>query len=106
MAEPKYEPRSINVQEEGMYVLWQDGKQFLLAHKILRGNCNCASCVDEMTHVRHVGVEDVADNIKVEDILEIGNYAVGILFSDLHDTGIFPFKHKRTLCEGEGQEVA
>ena len=105
MAESKFEPRSINVQEEGMYVLWKDGQQYLLEHKILRGNCNCASCVDEMPHVRHVGVADVADNIKVEEVLEIGNYAVGILFSDLHDTGIFPFKHIRALCEEDGRKI-
>ena len=102
MAEPKFEPRSISVQDEGMYLLWQDDHQCLLPHRILRGNCNCASCVDEMTHVRHVSIDDVAEDVRVEDVMEVGNYAIGILFSDLHDTGIYPFKHLRELCEREG----
>ena len=102
MAEQRYEPRSINVLEEGMRILWRDGQQFLLPHRVLRGNCGCAQCVDEMTHIRQVSVDDVPESIRVEDVLEIGNYAIGILFSDLHDTGIFPFRHLRELCEREG----
>ena len=102
MAEERYEPRSINVQEEGMRILWRDGQQFLLPHRVLRGNCGCAQCVDEMTHIRQVSVDDVPEDIRVEDVLEVGNYAVGILFSDLHDTGIYPFRHLRELCEREG----
>lgn len=102
MAEQRYEPRSINVQEEGMRILWRDGQHFLLPHRVLRGNCGCAQCVDEMTHIRQVSVDDVPHDIRVEDVLEIGNYAIGILFSDLHDTGIFPFRHLRELCEREG----
>ena len=102
MAEERYEPRSINVLEEGMRILWRDGEQFLLPHRVLRGNCGCAQCVDEMTHIRQVSVDDVPQDIRVEDVLEVGNYAIGILFSDLHDTGIFPFRHLRELCEREG----
>ena len=102
MAQERYEPRSINVQEEGMHILWRDGQQFLLPHRVLRGNCGCAQCVDEMTHIRQVSVDDVPESIRVEDVLEVGNYAIGILFSDLHDTGIFPFRHLRELCDREG----
>ena len=101
MADDRYTPRSISVQDEGMHVLWLDGHQCLLPHRVLRGNCGCAACVDEMTHVRHVSVDDVAQDIRVEDVLEVGNYAIGILFSDLHDTGIFPFARLRELCEFE-----
>ena len=101
MAEDRYTPRSVSVQEEGMHILWGDDHQCLLPHRVLRGNCGCASCVNEMTHVRHVSVDDVPEGVRVEDVLEVGNYAIGILFSDLHDTGIFPFKRLRELCELE-----
>lgn len=97
MAEEKYEPATIEVTPDGLYIKWRDGAESLLPHRYLRGNCGCAQCVDEVTHVRKFGISDVATNVQIEEIMEIGRYAIGILFSDLHETGIFPFKMLRDL---------
>ena len=35
----------------------------------------------------------------VEEYVEVGRYAVGLLFSDLHETGIFPYKLLRDLAD-------
>ena len=98
MADPMYEPKTIQVLEDGLEVLWQDGHRTLLAHRYLRGHCGCAQCVDEMTRRRRVGVENVPADIQVEDFIEVGHYAVEVLFSDLHATGIYPFRLLRALC--------
>lgn len=97
MAEGKYEPVVIDLTPDGLYIKWQDGYESILPHRYLRGNCGCAQCVDEITHVRKVGISDVASNIVVEEFMEIGRYAIGILFSDLHETGIYPYKMLRDL---------
>ncbi len=99
MADPMYEPRSIETVPEGLEVLWGDGHRTLLRSRYLRGHCGCAQCVDEMTHQRHVSVEDVDADVRVEEFIEVGRYAVGVLFSDLHSTGIYPFTRLRALCD-------
>ncbi len=102
MAEAKYEPAKIEVVPDGLHIVWKDGLESLLPHRYLRGHCGCAQCVDEMTHVRHVGVDDVPSDITIEDCMEVGRYAVELLFSDLHQTGIYPFRVLRELADPEG----
>ena len=99
MAEPMYEPAKIEIVPDGLRIVWKDGLDSLLPHRYVRGHCGCAECVDETTHVRHVGVDDVPADVTIEDYLEIGRYAVGLLFSDLHQTGIYPFKRLRDLAD-------
>ena len=98
MADPRYEPTTIQVLKEGLELLWQDGHRTLLAHRYLRGHCGCAQCVDEMTSRRRIGEQDVTPDVTVEDFIEVGHYAVEVLFSDLHSTGIYPFRLLRDLC--------
>ena len=97
MAEEQYEPRSIDLTPDGLHIVWKDGVESLLPHRYLRGHCRCAQCVDEISHERRVGVDDVPSDITIEDYMEVGRYAVGLLFSDLHETGIFPFRLLRGL---------
>lgn len=97
MAEDQYEPQSLEIAPDGLRIVWKDGVESLLPHRYLRGHCGCAQCVDEMTRVRRVGAADVPSDVTVEDYIEMGRYAVGLLFSDLHETGIYPYKLLREL---------
>ncbi len=99
MAEDKYEPGAIDITPDGLHIVWKDGGESLLPHRYLRGHCGCAQCVDEITHVRRTGVDDVSSDVTVEAYMEVGRYAVGLLFSDLHETGIYPFKLLRDLSD-------
>ena len=98
MADKKFEPDLIQIADGELHILWKDQHFTRIGPVVLRGNCGCAHCVDELTHQRRVGPDNVDPDITVEDFLEIGLYAVQILFSDLHETGIFPFMHLRSLC--------
>ena len=100
MADPEFLPKRIKIVDDGLHILWADGLESLLPHRYVRGNCSCAQCVDEMTHVRHVGVDEVPSDVEIVATMEVGRYAVGLLFSDLHDSGIFPFKRLRELATG------
>ena len=99
MAEPKYEPAKFEIAPDGLHIVWKDGLDSLLPHRYLRGNCGCAECVNETTRVRQVSVDDVPADIRIEDYLEVGRYALGLLFSDLHQTGIYPFRRLRDLAD-------
>ena len=57
----------------------------------LRCECGCAGCVDERTGVRTLDVTAVPDNISITNMQLVGNYAVRFVFSDGHDTGIYPW---------------
>ncbi|MBM3940257.1 MAG: DUF971 domain-containing protein [SAR202 cluster bacterium] len=99
MADPMFEPRKMQVLTDGaLEVTWADGHVSRLPARLLRGNCGCAQCVDEISHRRYFGVEQADPHIRIEDSMPIGRYAAAILFSDLHDTGIFPYKSLRNLC--------
>jgi DUF971 family protein len=95
-------PKKLEIVEDGLHVIWQDGLETLLPHRYLRGNCGCAQCVDEITHHRHVSVDDVPSDVTIVEQMPIGRYAVALLFSDLHDSGIFPYRLLRSLAEGQG----
>ncbi len=102
MADLKHEPNRFEVVPDGLFIEWQDGLESLLPHRYVRGHCGCAQCVDEITHLRHVGVDDVEKDVTIEDAFQVGRYAVNLLFSDLHETGIYPFRFLRELAEGSG----
>jgi len=48
--------------------------------------------VDEMTHKPILDTERIPADIRAEELRTIGNYALGITWSDGHNTGFFPYK--------------
>lgn len=97
-------PVKLEIVPEGLHIVWRDGFETLMPHRYVRGNCGCAQCVDEISHVRKVSVEDVESDVEIVDTVDVGRYAVALLFSDLHDSGIFPFTRLRALAEGRDPE--
>ena len=100
MTQADSRPASLEIVPDGLHIVWRDGFEALLPHRYVRGNCSCAQCVDEMSHERRTSVDDVPSDVEIVMHVDVGRYAVGLLFSDLHDSGIFPFKRLRALAEG------
>jgi DUF971 family protein len=92
-------PLSIKArQQEGVLELqWPHGT-FRLPYRFLRGRCPCASCVDEISGVRLVDVEDVPLAVAPTNIQFSGNYAIKITWNDRHDTGLFTWEYLELLC--------
>ncbi len=88
-------------------VIWSDGKQSAISFKDLRFFCPCANCVDENTGHRKIKKEQIAGDIKPTRIQTVGNYALGIHFSDGHNTGIYSYDYLRRILfsETEGPRV-
>ena len=86
-------------QQEGVLELqWPHGT-YRLPYRLLRGRCPCACCVDEMTGVRAVDVEDVPLAIAPTNIQFSGNYALKITWNDRHDTGLFTWEYLELLAK-------
>ena len=79
-------------------VIWQDGHQSLYLARALRLACPCAACVDEMTGQIRLIATNIPEDVHPLKIDLIGRYAMGIHWSDGHQTGIYAFNRLRKLC--------
>lgn len=79
---------------------FDDGTRAVFRLRDLRLACPCALCVDENSGERLLDPKTVPDDISVESIQSVGRYAVGILWSDGHQTGIYPYDLLKRLTNG------
>ncbi len=70
---------------------FDDGSRAVFRLRNLRLACPCALCVDENSGERLLDPNTVPEDISIETIQSVGRYAVGILWSDGHRTGIYPY---------------
>jgi len=73
---------------------WADGHSAVYRHEVLRGFCPCAHCQGHQGPIRFLA----AAPAQLEDIEEVGSYALRLSWSDGHRTGIYSFKLLRSLC--------
>jgi DUF971 family protein len=94
---------------EGVAITWSDGHTSRYAFPYLRDHCPCATCNDERlkkaSDTSHKGGVDVLPMYKprvtAKAAKAVGNYAIGIEFSDAHATGIYSFDCLREICPCE-----
>ena len=91
--------KDLELGASGISVEWSDGHKSEFTAKYLRLNCGCAECVEEWTQRRILEPASVPADIRAEDYLMVGRYAVQFLWSDTHYTGIYPFDMLRRLCQ-------
>lgn len=82
----------VEATESHIHLHWSDGSTTSVANRALRLACGCALCIDEMSHKPILEPERVPLDIHAEELRTIGNYALGITWSDGHSTGFFPYK--------------
>lgn len=71
--------------------VWSDDKSDVWPARALRLRCVCAYCKSEDTGERLIVDDEIPEDIVVTDMHLVGNYGVGIHFSDGHSTGIYRF---------------
>ena len=79
---------------------WEDGKRTASTARALRLACPCAACVDEWTNAKTLDPASVPESLTIREVAPMGNYALRLLFSDQHQTGIYPWKLLREVTEG------
>jgi DUF971 family protein len=92
------QPTEIRKEPDGLRISWADGHAGLYPHRYLRANCQCAACVDEWSRKVLVRVDEIPAGIVPTEIRPVGRYAVHIVWSDGHATGIYAFNLLRRLC--------
>lgn len=95
--------KDLAIDQVGLYgekilIRWNDGKECTYGSKQIRISCQCAQCVEEWSNRQLLDPASVPFDLKAEDYLMIGNYAIQFLWSDSHYTGIFPFDILYKLC--------
>jgi len=89
----------------GLMLRWADGAEQRLADRDLRLACACAKCRDEMSGTPLLDPASVPLDISLTRVWSVGNYALGLAFSDGHDTGIYTFKALREMQGAEMEDV-
>jgi len=102
---PATTPKKIKKLSPGeLMIAWGDGHETRIAAPVLRRECPCAQCKDEMTGVRLILPMHVPDSLEFRRIELVGQYALQFEWTDAHRTGIFSFEYLRSLCPCEACE--
>lgn len=104
--DPRFDPAEIGPteDEQRLRIRWGDGVAHEYVPRELRLLCPCAGCVDEMTGVRTLRPEMVAEDVYPTAIHYVGRYALQFVWSDGHDTGIYTYEYLREVGEA-GERV-
>ena len=89
----------LSVDQRALALTWNDGAAHQITSRALRQFCPCAECVEEWSGKRTYDVETIPQDMKVIEIVPVGNYALTFTFGDMHRTGIFNWEFLRELCE-------
>lgn len=98
------DPEHIAISKSrGIQIDWKDGHKSSFDVIYLRDHCPCAGCTGSHgTTPRPKTSESpfpmFAPKLKMESVEPVGNYAIRIVWSDGHSTGIYSFEHFRKIC--------
>jgi DUF971 family protein len=84
--------------EQVLELSWEDGPTDRLPYTYLRGECPCASCRNEWTGQRMFDPASIRDDLKIEGMETIGNYAVRLGWNDGHSSGLYTWETLRRLA--------
>lgn len=82
------------VSDRVMRIVWDDDHQSEYPWAYLRGWCPCAACQGHGNEKRYVH----APTSDLASLSVVGNYALSLVWSDGHETGIYSYRHLRQLC--------
>ena len=80
--------------EKQMRVTWNDGHVSDYPWTYVRGWCPCAACQGHSGERHYIPNE----NPELVSIEVVGKYALGLAWSDGHDSGIYSYRYLRELC--------
>ena len=98
----KVQPTRIERGDTSLTIQWKDSYQSELSYRRLRQKCPCAYCDANRSgkdpfHI--LPTADFFEKLHLVDIQRVGRYAVRLVWSDGHRTGIYTFEFLRELSE-------
>ncbi len=94
------------VEPNELQIDWSDGQVRRYLFSELREHCPCATCrekrrgdAEEPAQSLQLNILSPAETqpLRVAAMKPVGNYAYTVVFSDGHDSGIFPFELLREI---------
>jgi DUF971 family protein len=84
-------------------IVWADGATTGYEHVVLRALCPCAHCQGHNGPIQWVeGTDEAAPAaLELDDVFEVGQYAIGLGWVDGHATGIYTFRYLLALASAE-----
>jgi len=96
MSQPPTDIRAI--RDQGiLQITWGEEKNDL-SFVNLRGQCECAHCVNEWTGERILDPASVPADITIEKMEQVGSYAIRITWSDGHNSGLYTWQRLKEIC--------
>lgn len=98
------DPEHIAISKSrGIQIDWKDGHKSDYPLVYLRDRCPCAGCTGAHGTPPRPKTENTPfpmfqPRLRMESIEPVGNYAIRIVWSDGHSTGIYSFEHFRKIC--------
>ncbi len=94
-------------KSKGVSIDWTDGHTSNYSNEYLRDHCPCASCTGahgtapQRTNYANPGADPFPmfkPKLRMDDVEEVGSYAIRIRWNDGHSAGIYSFEHLRQIC--------
>jgi DUF971 family protein len=104
------EPRPIDItldrEQHELRIKWTDGTECRYPLDALREACPCALCRGGHEYMGKQFDPDLrtlqpTKHVTVREITMVGNYAINILWDDLHDEGIYSWDYLYRICPQE-----
>lgn len=99
------DPEHISISKStGIKIDWKDGHRSSYELRYLRHHCPCATCAGshgtepQAPPIEASPFQLYQPKLKMNHVEAVGNYAVRIVWSDGHSTGIYSFEHFRKIC--------
>ena len=89
------------LSEQGMLQITWGDQVVELSFVDLRGQCECAHCVNEWTGQRILDPATIPADITIQKMELVGSYALRIHWSDNHNTGLYTWGNLSELCRHE-----
>lgn len=83
----------------GLLIKWSNNSESEIPFQLLRRKCPCATCLAERDRQGAKYIPIFSDNeITINKISVVGNYAISISWNDGHKTGIYEFSYLLQLA--------
>ncbi len=94
----------LDIDHRLMQINWADGHESVYDFTYLRQEGPCAACQPWKEGLGPIGVKGetarnaVGELRRVEDVSQVGSYALSFNWTDGHDSGIYSFEDLRDIC--------
>ncbi len=87
-------PRQITANNETIKIIWDDDKLTQIKITTLRFLCPCAACISQREKIGdHYLALYKSEQIKLEKISDVGNYAIKFEWRDGHNAGFYEYSY-------------